>query len=287
VTSGTRIGRLGCLALVMSMPVLALAQSGSGTLAARPGEHGVWIPPNAGDERLVELDSANPGSVNPFAIETNPLQRTPRADSPPTTPQSFTKLTLSEVPFQPWAKALYAYRQENQLEPHTRCKPSGGPRQFLTPYGVEFLEPVDLTRVIVIDIGGPHSMRTIYTDGRAHPKDLEPTALGHSIGHWDNGTLVVDTVGFNERFWIDRWGLPHTQRLHLTERFTRLDPATLKYEITVDDPGAYTASWTTGLLLRWNPNQELFEYVCQDNNLAPQLMLGAANAIDRSSVIVP
>jgi len=274
--------------IVTALPAWAFGQSGSGTLAARPGEHGVWIPPNAGDERLVELDSANPAPVNPFAIETNPLQRTPRADSSPTSLASFKKLTLSEVPFQPWAKALYAYRQENQLEPHTRCKPSGGPRQFLTPYGVEFLEPGDLARVFIVDIGGPHSMRTIYLDGRPHPSDLEPSALGHSIGRWDNGTLVVDTVGFNERFWIDRWGLPHTQRLHLIERFTRLDPTTLKYEITVDDPGAYTATWTSGLLLRWNPSQELFEYVCQDNNLAPQLMLGAAkNPIDRSSVIVP
>lgn len=278
--------QLSCLSLLL-LPFPAFSQDGTPTLMARPGEHGVWLPPNAGDERLVELDSATQAPVNPFAIETNPLQRTPRVTGSTGATTPFKKLTLSEVPFQPWARALYAYRQENQLEPHTRCKPSGGPRQFLTPYGVEFLELPDLQRIFVIDIGGPHTMRVVFMDGRPHPADLTPSYLGHSTGKWDKGTLVIDTIGFNERFWIDRWGLPHTQQLRLVERFTRLDPETLKYEVTVDDPGAYTAPWTSGLSLRWNPNQELFEYVCQDNNLAPQLMVGASEAIDRSSAITP
>jgi hypothetical protein len=130
-------------------------------------------------------------------------------------------------------------------------------------------------------------MRIVYMDGSPHPAELAPSYLGHSIGKWDSGTLVIDTLGFNERFWFDRWGLPHTHQLHLIERLTRLDQTTLKYEVTVDDPGAYTAPWTSGLLLRWNPSQELFEYVCQDNNLAPQLMVGASEAIDLRSEIVP
>jgi hypothetical protein len=99
--------------------------------------------------------------------------------------------------------------------------------------------------------------------------------------------LVVDTIGFNEKFWIDRQGTPHTDRLHLVERFTRSDFNTLKYEFTIDDPGAYTAPWTSGILLRWSPGQELFEYVCQDNNLAPELAVGQAGSIDRHSLIVP
>ena len=243
--------------VTLVLPALAFGQSGAGTLAAPPGERGVWVPPNAGDERLVELDSANPASVNLFAIEANPLLRIPRVADAGIVDPSFRKLTVSEIPFQPWAKAMYAYRQENQLEPHTRCKPSGGPRQFLTPYGVEFLELKELQRVLIVDIGGPHSMRVIYMDGKGHPADLDPSYLGHSAGKWEGNTLVVDTVGYNERFWFDRWGLPHTQQLHTIERFTRLDQTTLKYEITVDDPGAYTAPWTSGILLRWNPNQEL------------------------------
>ena len=192
----------------------------------------------------------------------------------------------NELPFQDWARALFTYRRSNQFEPHTRCKPSGGPRQFLTPYGVEFVELKDLQRIFIMDIGGPHTFRTIYMDGRTHPKDLEPSYYGHSTGKWEGDTLVVDTVGFNEAFWISR-GIPTTDRLHLIERFTRTDSNTMKYEVTVDDPSAYTASWTAGFLLSWDQGVELFEYVCQENNFASQLMLGSEQSVDRSSAIVP
>jgi hypothetical protein len=245
-------------------------------LGALPGETGVWVPPNAGDERLVDLDPDTAPPADPFAIETNPLLRTPRFNNGvPTATESFSgKITVGRLPFQPWASALYSERSRSFNEPHTRCKASGGPRQFLTPYGVEILDLPDQQRILVVDIGGPHSMRVIYTDGRPHPANLPPTGFGHSIGRWDGDSLVVDSVGFNEGFWMDRQGLPHTEKLHLTERFTRTDFNTLQYQLTVDDPGAYTAPWTTGLLLRWNSNQDLFEYVCQDNNLAPNLMIG-------------
>ena len=104
-------------------------------------------------------------------------------------------------------------RQRNQLEPHTRCKPSGVARQFITPYGVEIVEVRDVKRVFVFDIGGPHTYRTIYMDGRSHPDPLTPRYYGHSIGRWDGDTLIVDTVGFNEGFWLDRRGTPHTDKL--------------------------------------------------------------------------
>ena len=192
------------------------------------------------------------------------------------------------VPLQPWARAVLNGRRVNQLEPHTRCKPSGGIRQFLTPYGVEFVEFKDLQRVYIFDIGGPHTYRTIYMDGRTHPANLKPSYYGHSIGWWDGDTLVVDSTGFNESFWIDRRGTPHTDRLRLLERFTRLDSVTMKYEVTLDDPGALTRPWTAGFNLRWEDGTELFEYVCQQANYAPNLMVGGeASSIDRSSTIVP
>jgi hypothetical protein len=128
----------------------------------------------------------------------------------------------------------------------------------------------ELQRIYIFDIGGPHSFRTIYMDGRKHPKDLIPSFYGDSIGHWEGDALVIDAVGFNEKFWTNRDGLPHTDQLHLTEKFTRLDLNTLKYEVTVDDPGAYTAPWTSGFNLRWTDGLELFEYVCQDNNHFPE-----------------
>jgi hypothetical protein len=125
-------------------------------------------------------------------------------------------------------------------------------------------------------------------DGRAHPKDLEPSYYGHSVGRWEGDTLVVDTVGFNERGWIDAYGSPTTKQLHLIEKFTRVDFRTMRYEITIDDPGAYTAPFTTGMMMTFQPGREQFEYVCQDGNLASELMIGGDNTkIDRTSSIVP
>src|SRR5438128_2505938 len=82
--------------------------------------------------------------------------------------------------------------------------PSGGPRQFLTPYGVEFVEMDDLQRIYIFDVGGPHTYRIVYMDGRPHPKDkdLVPDYYGHSVGRWEGDTLVVDSVVYNEKFWL-------------------------------------------------------------------------------------
>lgn len=194
----------------------------------------------------------------------------------------------ADVPYQPWARAISNYRRVNEFEPHTRCKPSGGPRQFLTPYGVEIVDLPELKRVMIMDIGGPHTFRTIYMDGRPHPKDLQPSFYGHSIGTWDKDSLVVDTIGFNEKFWIDRGQAPHTEKLHLIEKFTRTDMNNMTYELTVEDPGAYTAIWSRSSAMTFRAGTELFEYVCQDNNFAPELLVGSeVNKVDRSSQIVP
>src|ERR1044071_7223402 len=87
---------------------------------------------------------------------------------------------VDTIPFQPWAKALYDDRQIHELEPHTRCHPSGVSRQFQTPYGVEFVELTDQKRMFIFDVGGPHTFRVIYMDGRAHPDKLDPSYYGHS-----------------------------------------------------------------------------------------------------------
>jgi hypothetical protein len=187
-----------------------------------------------------------------------------------------TNLKVSDVPFLPWARTVYDYRQETLTadDPHVRCKPSGGPRLYTTPYGLEFVEIPEMQRIFVIGIGGPHTYRTIYMDGRPHPTDLDPSFYGHSIGHFEGDTLVVDTVGFNERFWLTREGIPHTEKLHLIERFTRSDYNTLKYVATINDPGAYSAEWSGGWNIPWNANAELYEYVCQDNNRDVRHMYG-------------
>src|SRR5215470_11128226 len=221
-------------------------------LGPPPGETGLWAP--AG----IILVSVNPNSVNRAGANTH-------------LPNN---IKIEDVPFQPWARALHEAREAafESDEPHTRCKPSGGPRQFITPYGVEFVDLPEEKRMYIFDIGGPHTFRIIYMDGRAHPKNLEPSYYGHSIGHWEKDTLVIDVVGFNERTWMSRDALPHTEQLHLIERLTRTDFNTMKYEVTFDDPGAYSAPWTSGFNFRWTAGSELFEYICQDNNHGPELM---------------
>lgn len=215
-----------------------------------PGKNGVWMP--AGD---ITLPAANP----------------------------------ADIQFQPWAKAIFDNRLKNQLEPHTRCKPSGVARQFLTPYGVEFTDLPELQRIYIFDIGGPHTYRTIFMDGRSHPDNISLNNYGHSIGWWDGDTLVVDTVGYNEDFWLDRRGLPHTEQLHTIEYFTRVNKNTINYKLIVDDPGAYLKPFSGEFDLRYNENQELFEYVCQQANYAGELMVGELEnkIVDRTSPIIP
>jgi hypothetical protein len=196
-------------------------------------------------------------------------------------------LGVKDVPYQPWTRALAADRRRAQLEPHTRCKPSGVMRQFLTPYGAELVVIPEAKVAYIFDIGGPHTYRTIYMDGRKHPADPKPEYYGHSIGWWEGDTLVVDTVGFNEGFWMDRGQFPHTSHLHTIEKFTRTDFITLRYEVTIDDPAAYTAPFSGHMDLRWEPDVELFEYVCQQSNYAPDLMLKDDEAVGRTNEFVP
>jgi hypothetical protein len=194
---------------------------------------------------------------------------------------------LDQLPILPWARSVFADRQINEFEPHTRCKPSGVAREFQTPYGVEFVELPEQRKIYIFDIGGPHTFRTIYMDGRSHPAGNLRSAYGHSIGWWEGDTLVSDTTNFHEGFWLDRKGLPHTERLHTVERWTRKDHSTMEYSLTVDDPGAYRERWTTSVILTWEPNTELFEYICQQQNYAHELMVGGMKSVDRATVVVP
>jgi len=182
-------------------------------------------------------------------------------------------VNLSDVdrvaPFRPWARALYEYRQRTRLrdDPLARCVPPGGPRQFQMPNGVQFIEQRELGRILVLHGGGDRNWRVIYTDGRplAQAAELVLSYYGTSVGRWDGDTLVVESVGYNEKFWMTNGGLPHTEALHLTERFSRPNFDTLRYEVTVDDPRTYTRPWTGGWTLRWVPDREIEEYFCEEN----------------------
>jgi hypothetical protein len=174
------------------------------------------------------------------------------------------------VPFQPWAAGVYDYNSKNQskYDPEGYCLPPGGPRMMATPYPAEIIQLPEQKRIIMIFEGASHIWREISMDGREHPQGdaLNPTYLGHSVGHWEGDTLVVDVVGFNEATWLDYFGHPHTDQLHIVERYTRPNKGTLHYEAVIDDPGAYTKPFTVAWDIPWRANGELTEYICQENN---------------------
>ena len=300
-----RFATTGALALFLSFALLAFGQQpGAGAQAGqgRGAGQGLAAPPNGAQQGARGQQDGQAGGARGGrggrgnAADAGPALPTPRwPDGKPRLGalpggkgiwNGGGSTADASTPFQAWAKAISDMRRVEAMEPHTRCKPSGGSRQFLTPYGVEIVDMPDLQRVYIMDIGGPHTFRTIYIDGK-HPADLTPSYYGHSTGRWEGDTLVVDTVGLNERMWIDRGQAPHTEKLHLIEKFTRTDMNSMTYEITVDDPGAYTDTWSRTSQMRFNANSELFEYICQDNNFAPELLVGTGESVDRHSLIIP
>jgi hypothetical protein len=169
----------------------------------------------------------------------------------------------TNIPFQAWAKQKFQENQavkQNDLD--LRCLPPGVPRIMLTARPFEMVQTPN--RILLMYEGGAHVWRQIWMDGREHPKDPNPDWLGHSIGHWEGDTLVVDSVGFNDRTWLDDAGHPHTEQLHVTEKYARTGPTTMKYDVVIDDPGAYTRSWTGSNSLSFRPGGKLEEDICLD-----------------------
>ncbi len=117
------------------------------------------------------------------------------------------------------------------------------------------------------------SHRQVFLDGRTHPKDPNPSWMGHSIGHWDGDTLVVDTVGFNDRSWLDAQGHPHTEQLHVIERMRRADLGDLEIEFTIEDPATYAKPWIIKRGADLDPDDDVGEYACE-NNHDPEHMVG-------------
>jgi hypothetical protein len=170
-----------------------------------------------------------------------------------------------EVPFQPWAKAFYEKNIANlsKDDPEAFCYPPGIPRLNATPFPFQIYQLPD--RVIFLYEGGTHIWRVVMMN-RPHTPDPNPTFLGDGVGHWEGDTLVIDVIGFNDRTWLDQDGHPHTDALHIIEKYTRTNEMTLQYEVTIDDPKAYTKPWTSSYAIPWAPGAELMEYICNENN---------------------
>jgi hypothetical protein len=175
-----------------------------------------------------------------------------------------------EPPMTPWAAA----KLKSTKAPHTggytgpsddttlTCFPPGVPRIYLFNFPMEIFE-VPGRVLIVYEFG--HFIRQIYTDGRKHLEDANPTWMGDSIGKWEGDTLVVDTVGFNDKTWLDQVGTPHSDALHLVERIRRVAPDLLQIDFTFDDPKAFTKPWTSTKQFKLRPDWQISEYICEEN----------------------
>ena len=165
------------------------------------------------------------------------------------------------LPLQPWAAKVTKERLSKD-DPEANCLPAGVPR--MAPYPWKIVQTPGL--IVFLFEGNIHSYRQIFMDGRGHPQDADPSWYGDSIGKFDGDTLVIDSVGFNDKFWFDFAGHPHTDKLHITERYRRPDFTHLEIEVTIDDPGAYTKPFTMYGHSRLQTNSEIMEYVCNENN---------------------
>jgi hypothetical protein len=182
-------------------------------------------------------------------------------------------LKPGDVPLQPWAEAVYKERIETNGKDHpgVRCWPSGIPEKLNIPDGLKLVQTPDVMIFM-------HESRTIYrqvfTDGRALPKDAQPAWMGYSVGKWEGDTFVVETIGQNGKTWLDMRGLPATEALRVVERYTRPTIGRIYIDVTIDDPKAYTKPWVVKLSWDLQPDTDLIESICEENNKDVPHMVG-------------
>ena len=170
-----------------------------------------------------------------------------------------------EIPMQPWAEALHKERLaglHSHEEPDANCLPQGVPKIDAAPAPWRIVQTPGIVFVVYEAFT---QWRQIFTDGRELPKDPNPTWFGYSVGKWEGDTLVVDTIGFNGKAWLDQEGHPQTEAMRVTERFRRKDFGHLELKVTVDDPKAYTKAWTVTESPTLLVDTEMLEFICLEN----------------------
>jgi hypothetical protein len=245
------------LALLLLAPVTPLAAQARGpvrptpqTADGKPDFTGVY---QGGSTKRGEWDFQTPGDQPgiPTTATQGALPSQPRRDP---------------IPFQPWAreKAQEILNARSINDPTSRCLP--GPSTRSTSVSLFPIQFVQTPKQIVILYEYFNIFRVIPLDEKKHPDDLEPSFLGHSIGHWEGKTLVVDIVGFNDKSWVLSGGIFHSEDLHVTERYTRVDHDTIQYEATIEDPKVFTQPFKTSTTLMLREGTRLREYICAENN---------------------
>ena len=224
------------------------------TADGKPDLSGVWTTDGTG---AVEIDRLFPGISN-LAV-------------PGDDPRSFSKYFLNvfadyrneDVPIKPEVMPIFLARAKSlgKDNPTSHCLPAGIPMGDLLPAPRRFIQ---LPNLLVILYEGVNPQRMIYLDGRKHVIE-QPAWLGYSVGRWEGDTLVVDTRGFNDRTWLDAFGHPRTEAMHIVERFTRRDFGHIDVEMTLEDPGAYTKPFSIRFSQTLTPDTDVIEYVCAEN----------------------
>lgn len=231
------------IAMICSLAILAQAQksdnlANTASAASTPNLSGVWM-----------RDAPPATALQYWVYELN-------QEEPPMTPWGLEKFKEAKSSF-----GAHQYGLEETNDPVLRnCFPPGVPRVYMHPFPFQFIQtPGEVVMLFEVD----SLRREIYTDGKPRDPALVPLWMGSSIGHWEGDTLVVDTANFNDRTWIDRIGHPHSDKLHVIERFRRPDHDHLVDDITIDDPVAYTKPWSSHLEFKLRP-WKLTEQFCED-----------------------
>ena len=246
--------------------------AGVAMLAFLPGLQAQTAPASGGIKTIPDLSGLWEGQAGIGAARTGASGRCLAIASvcaaflglaPPERP----KENLDEPRMLPWAEKQYNAVREGLTDPNGNpsqervpswggCMPQG-PTELLRGRAFELRQFPD---VVLLLFDRDHAVRRIYMDGRGHPKDLKPTWNGHSIGSYEGDTLVVDTVGINDKSWLDAQGHPHTDALHVVERLRRLNQDTLEVEFTFDDPKAYEKAWKKKVVHRLRePGPEVWD----------------------------
>ncbi len=234
------------------------------------------------DIHLIEYQLDTLGDGREFRLDLLSAHATPSGPTPRTLEgkPDFSGVWYAQRPVDPgkpeplpWVEALLQERAANNAKdaPGARCLPRG-----ITLAGALFPYKLVQTKNLLVMLFEDDipSHRQVFLDGRSHPKDLNPSWMGHSVGHWEGDTLEVDTVGFNDKSWLDPQGHAHTDKMRVTERLRRPDLGHLEIEFTVDDPGAYANPWVFKRVADLDPDDEVGEYVCTENNRDVEHMVG-------------
>jgi hypothetical protein len=176
------------------------------------------------------------------------------------------------LPYQPWAAEVARKRLADfsRDDPHVRCMPDNPPRTWTLPHLTKILHQPKLL-VLLYEVNAQY--RQIFIDGRPFPEDPTPGWNGYSVGHWEGDTLVIETRGFRDDLWIDNGGSPMSDAAKMTERLRRLNFGTMELEITIDDPKVYTKPFTVKQMEYFEPDTELIDEFCVENEKSYERML--------------